>query len=86
MQVYGTGFGPYNAPGADGLMRLAGTVTATLGGVPLAVLYAGEAPGWTPGLQQIDVMIPASATPGAGLLVLRVGTAQTQDGVTLMVR
>jgi uncharacterized protein (TIGR03437 family) len=82
VQVYGTGFGPYNAPGADGLLRLAGTVTATLGGVPATVLYAGQAPGWTPGLQQIDVLIPAGAASGP--LALKVGAATSQTGVTLM--
>jgi uncharacterized protein (TIGR03437 family) len=86
VQVYGTGFGPYNPPSADGLTRLAGTVTATLGGVPLTVLYAGEAPGWTTGLQQIDAMIPAGLAPGTAPLVLQVGAAQSQAGVTLTVR
>ena len=85
VQVYGTGFGPYGPPGADGLKRLAGTVTATLGGAPVTELYAGEAPGWTAGLQQIDVTIPAGTAPGAGPLVLWAGTAQAHGAVTLMV-
>lgn len=84
LQVYTTGFGLLAAPGADGLAHLTLTVTASIGGAPATVLYAGEAPGWTHGLQQINVLIPANASKGPSVpLVLTVGGVTTQTGVTL---
>jgi uncharacterized protein (TIGR03437 family) len=85
IQVYGTGFGSYNSKPLDGLLRLVSPVTATLGGLPVTVLYAGEAPGYTLGLQQINVGIPASAATGLTQLVLTIGSPAiaTQVGVTL---
>ncbi len=85
VQVYGTGFGAYGAPGADGFTRLTGSVTATLGGVPLTVQFAGQAPGYTAGLQQINLVLPANVPAGPQPLVLKIGGAQTQAGVTLQV-
>jgi uncharacterized protein (TIGR03437 family) len=85
LQLYGTGFGAYRSPDADGLRRLALPVSATLGGVPLKVLCAGEAPGYTPGLQQINVMLPPDLRLGALPIVLEVGSAQTQPAVALTV-
>jgi hypothetical protein len=84
IQLYGTGFGAYAAPGSDGLTWLAQTVTASVGGTPARVLYAGQAPGNTKGLQQIDILVPAGAASGAMLpLQLTIGGASTQSGVML---
>ena len=62
-------------------------VTAKLGtvAIPLTVVYAGEAPGYTKSLQQINLLLPADAPSGAQQLVLTVGTAQTQSGITLRI-
>jgi len=70
IQLYGTGFGLYAPVSADGLTRMALTVTATVGGVPAQVLFAGQAPGYTPGWQQIDILIPANAPVGPGIPVV----------------
>ena len=86
VQVYGTGFGLCTAAGADGLQWVALPVTATIGGVPAAVAYAGRAPGYSSGLQQIDVAIPASTARGSQALQLTVGGASTQAGVTLAIQ
>jgi uncharacterized protein (TIGR03437 family) len=58
ISVYGTGFGALNAAGGDGLRHIAASVTATIGGVDAPVTYAGEAPGETIGLQQINIEVP----------------------------
>ncbi len=82
--VYVTGFGSFNPPSPDGLSRLSNTVTATVGGVNASVTYAGEAPGETAGLQQINIQIPANAPAGAGVpIVLTVDSVNTQSGVTI---
>jgi uncharacterized protein (TIGR03437 family) len=51
------------------------------------VLYAGQAPGFTPGLQQINLLIPADATKGATLpLQLTIGGVSSQPGLTLAIQ
>jgi uncharacterized protein (TIGR03437 family) len=87
VELYGTGFGLYAPVSADGLTRMAQTVTALIGGVPAQVLFAGQAPGYTSGLQQIDILVPANGPQGAGIpLVLTVGGVTTQAGLTLAVQ
>jgi hypothetical protein len=87
VQLYGTGFGLYAPTGPDGLTNLAQQVTATVGGVPAQVLFAGQAPGYTSGLQQIDVLIPAGAPTGPGIpIVLTVGGVSTPAGLTLNIQ
>lgn len=86
LSVYGTGFGAYLAPSADGLSRLGGTVQAFLGGQPVAVQFAGHAPEETLGLQQINIFIPSNAPSGAAVpLELVVNGTSTQSGVTVAI-
>ena len=87
ISVYGTGFGALNSAGADGLQHLAATVQATVGGANAPVIYAGQAPGETSGLQQINLQVPPgiAAGPSAGIL-LTVNGASTQPGVTVAVK
>jgi uncharacterized protein (TIGR03437 family) len=61
-------------------------VTATIGGVPATVLYAGSAPGLVSGAMQVNLQIPAGAASGAVLLTITVGTTNTQAGITLAVQ
>jgi uncharacterized protein (TIGR03437 family) len=87
ISAYGTGFGSLNPPGADGLRHLAATVTATVGGTSGTVIYAGQAPGETSGLQQINIQVPTGIAPGPGAdIVLTVNGAATQAGVTVAVK
>jgi uncharacterized protein (TIGR03437 family) len=85
--VYGTGFGAVGQPGPDGLSRLISGVTATVGGKFAEVTYAGLVPGETPGLQQINVRLPADAPAGSAVpLQLTIGGVSTQAGVTVAIQ
>jgi trimeric autotransporter adhesin len=85
--VYGTGFGTLNRPAVDGLRHLAAAVAATIGGASATVLYAGEAPGETIGLQQINILIPAGIALGPNVAILLTANGiSSQAGVTLAVR
>lgn len=87
LSFFGTGFGALNPPSSDGLQRLALTVTAAVGGVPASVYYAGQVPGYTSGLQEIIVLIPANAPTGASIPVtITVGGVSIQGGVTIAVK
>jgi uncharacterized protein (TIGR03437 family) len=62
-------------------------VTATVGGQNATVIYAGGAPGEVAGLMQTNVQIPAGIATGNSVpVVLRVGSASSQSGVTIAVR
>ena len=80
--VYANDLGPTDPPVPAGEVTPLGTlasvvnsVTATIGGVPAVVAFAGLTPGFV-GLYQVNVEIPADAEPGSAVpLVL------TQNGV-----
>jgi uncharacterized protein (TIGR03437 family) len=77
------------APGnGSGLNHPIPTVTATVGGIgiPATVNYAGSAPDIVYGVMQVNLTIPANAPAGAQPIVISVGTAQTQTGVTISVQ
>jgi uncharacterized protein (TIGR03437 family) len=91
ISVYGTGFGAYNAASVDGLQRLSVAVSATIGGLPATVTYAGQSPGSTLGLNQINLQVPAGVAPASAVpIVLTVSASvsqpSTQAGVTLAVQ
>jgi uncharacterized protein (TIGR03437 family) len=87
ISIYVTGFGLFNAPGSDGLSRLALPVTALFGSVQATVVYAGDAPGLTLGLQQINILIPTNGPVGSAVPVsLSVGGVSTQAGITLAIQ
>jgi uncharacterized protein (TIGR03437 family) len=78
--MYGTGGGTLTA---DALPRLTLPVTATVGGIPATVQYAGIAPGLLQGAMQVNVQIPDDVTPGPAVPVtITVGNA-TSNTVTL---
>ncbi len=61
-------------------------VSVTIGGYPSDVLYAGPAPGFL-GLMQINVRVPAGfLAPGLETVLLMIGTAASQPGVSIAVR
>ena len=90
VSVYGTGFGAYSPVGSDGLRHLANTFTCQIGNVVCTVTYAGEAPGYTSGLQQINIEIPAILDPAnlqePLILTLSQSPVSTQAGVTLALK
>jgi uncharacterized protein (TIGR03437 family) len=85
--LFGTGFGPTN-PTTDfgktftGVPLTANPVTATIGGVPAAVQFAGLL---FPGEYQINILVPTVPT-GDNLVVLKVGGVSTQPGAYLSVQ
>ena len=92
VQVFATGLGATNpavasgaaAPGAPPLAQVVATVTATIGGQPAQVQFAGLAPTFV-GLYQVNVQIPSGLPPGPAALVLTAGPT-TSNTVTLMLK
>jgi len=91
--VYATGFGATNpvvAPGAfpAQVASLTATVTVFLGGVAIPatnVLYVGVTPG-SPGLYQLNLLIPASTPNGDLPLIIQIGGQQSPTGAYLTVQ
>jgi uncharacterized protein (TIGR03437 family) len=90
--LYATGDGVEDPAAVDGkpaawpLAKPTLPVTLTVGGDPAGILYAGAAPGFA-GLLQINARVPSGlASTGNVPVVLRIGTASSQAGVTLAVR
>jgi uncharacterized protein (TIGR03437 family) len=89
--LYGTGFGQTNPSGQDGAVNavplplVLANVTATVGGKNATVNYAGGAPGAPAGVMQINLQIPAGLSAGNVPVVVQVGSAQTQPGITVAV-
>jgi uncharacterized protein (TIGR03437 family) len=79
--LWGTGFGPAKptVPAGQvftGQNPLANTVTATIGGQPATVQFAGVVGA---GLVQINVQVPAGISAGNAAVVLSVGGVSTQS-------
>jgi uncharacterized protein (TIGR03437 family) len=71
--LFGTGFGP-------------GSVTASIGGEPATVLFAGPAPDY-PGLMQVNARVPADlASTGDVAVQVSIGEVSSQSGVTFAVK
>ena len=96
VSVYMTGEGQTSPVGVDGLVippvltslkRPVLTVTATIGGINAPVQYAGSAAGLISGCMQVNILVPPTAPLGGAVpLVITVGTASTQTGVTIAVQ
>jgi uncharacterized protein (TIGR03437 family) len=88
--VYATGGGQTNPPDATGgtalgAARVTASVSATIGGQPAQVLYAGRAPGEVAGMMQVNLQVPDSVT-GNVPVVLKVGDAGSQTTATVAVQ
>ena len=92
VSLYVTGSGQTQPAGVDGQAAKSPSaqpalpLTVTVGGLPAEILYAGEAPGFV-GLLLVNARVPRNLK-STGLLpiVLHVGTAASQAGVTIAVR
>jgi uncharacterized protein (TIGR03437 family) len=91
--LFGTGEGQTEPAGRDGklaaetLPRPRLPVSVTIGGRAVEVVYAGGAPGLVAGVIQVNARVPADlAASGELPVVLQVGGAASQSGVTLAVR
>ena len=93
VSLFATGEGQTSPPGVDGQIAAAPLprpllpVTATVGGQPAKVQYAGGAPGEVAGLMQVNVQIPSVVgLSGPGVPVaITVGNASSQTGATIAV-
>ena len=81
--MYGTGGGMLTT---DALPRLTLPVTATVGGVPAIVYYAGVAPGLVEGAMQINVLIPVGASAGPAVPVVVIVGDKSSVPVTIAVQ
>jgi len=92
--LYATGSGQTSPFVPDGSVVTAGflprpalPVTASIGGQPATVLYAGGAPGMVVGVLQVNVQLPDGLAAGSSVPVtLTVGGQSSQAGVTIAVR
>jgi len=89
--MFATGEGQTRPEGVDGqvavgaLPRPVSPVSATIGGLPAEVLYAGAAPGLVAGVLQVNLKIPEALAPGLAVpVVLTVGNVKSPE-VTLAV-
>lgn len=91
--IYCTGGGVTNPASTDGsitgltLPLLTQNVSVTIGGIDAKVQYSGGAPQSIAGLTQINAFVPSGVASGPSVpVVVQVGTAQSQAGVTLAVQ
>jgi len=88
---YLTGAGVLDPPGVDGriestiLPQPTQSVSVTIGG-KAATVQAASAPGSVSGILLVNVTVPAGVSAGNAPLVVTVGTASSQSGVTLAVK
>ena len=90
--LFGTGEGQTIPGGIDGKLA-AGVypkpvlpVSATIDGRAAEVLYYGAAPGLVAGVLQVNVKVPADAASGDVPVVVKVGSASSQPGLTVALR
>jgi uncharacterized protein (TIGR03437 family) len=92
--VYASGEGQTDPPGIDGKLATGDIlpkpllpVTAKIGGLDAVVQYAGAAPEAVAGLMQVNLVVPATVTPGPRVPVLiQVGNRITPAGVTVAIQ
>jgi uncharacterized protein (TIGR03437 family) len=92
ISVYGTGGGQTDPPSATGSVSpqaavlLAGSVTATIGGKPATVMFAGASPGELTGVFRVDIQTPAGVTGDALPIAITIGGVSSAPGPTIAVR
>jgi uncharacterized protein (TIGR03437 family) len=91
--IFATGAGQTDPPGRDGQLaedpfpKPVLAVLLRIGGRNAEVLYAGAAPGLVAGVLQVNCRVPVDVVPGHAVsVVLTVGAASSEEGVTLAVR
>jgi uncharacterized protein (TIGR03437 family) len=90
--IFATGEGQTAPAGVDGLIASTAypkpvlPVSVTIDGQPAAVQYAGAAPGTVAGLFQVNVQVPAQASIGDVAIMIQVGNAASQPGMTIAVK
>lgn len=83
VSIYFTGGGVTDPPGVTGsvvggvVASLAQTATATVGGVPATVSFAGSAPGFVDGVNQLNLLLAAGTPTGSAVPVVITIAGQT---------
>jgi uncharacterized protein (TIGR03437 family) len=92
LTLYANGLGAVNPalvagaiPPGNPLSFAAGSVTASIGGLPATVQFAGAAPGY-PGLYQINLVVPPTVLSGTRALSLYVNGEPSQAGATVQIQ
>jgi uncharacterized protein (TIGR03437 family) len=95
VQVFMTGEGQTSPAGVDGKVTSAPypgplvPIAITVAGQPTTYQFAGEAPGLVSGVMQLNVVIPAASTlttTGSVPLLVAIGSATSQGGVTVYIK
>jgi uncharacterized protein (TIGR03437 family) len=92
LSVFGTGGGLPAGTGSPGDIATAADelqtpVSATVGGAPAEVLYAGTSPGLLRSVMQINLRLAKETPVGNAVpLIITLGQTNTQPGVTLAIR
>jgi uncharacterized protein (TIGR03437 family) len=91
--IFATGAGQTNPPGVDGhvtqtvLPAPLLPVSVQIGGLDSKVVYAGAAPALISGVVQVNAVVPAAVPTGPSVpILLSIGTATSQAGVTVAIR
>jgi uncharacterized protein (TIGR03437 family) len=90
--LYATGEGQTLPAGIDGLIATdpapapALPVSVTIDGINATVIYYGGAIGQVAGMMRIDAQVPDGVASGARPVVVQVGDAQSQTGVTVAIQ
>lgn len=91
--LYATGIAPLPPVPPDGFVAIGPSnsnlqnLSVLLGDSPADLLYAGYAPGLVVGIVQINVRVPETTPTGKAVpILLKVGNATSQAGVTLNVK
>jgi uncharacterized protein (TIGR03437 family) len=90
VMVYATGGGQTTPPDLTGSTvespaQLAASVSATIGGQPAPVIYAGQPPGEVAGMMQVNLQVPTGVT-GTVPVVLTIGGVASQTAATVAVQ
>jgi len=90
LTIYCSGLGEVTPGGVDAgsaaplgtLESAVNPVTATIGGIPATVLFAGLTPGFT-GLYQVNLTVPEGVPPGSAVPILLTGAGIASAPVTI---
>jgi uncharacterized protein (TIGR03437 family) len=91
--VYCDGLGPVNPASADGapapssppFATTVSPVTATVGGVPAQVQFAGLAPGYI-GVYQVNVTVPSGVSPGSNVPIVLTTSGFSSSPATVTIQ
>ncbi len=88
---YVTGAGQTNPAGQDGTLAAVPLpipllpVSVAIGGKSATIKYAGGSPGTVAGVMQVNAVVPTGLPAGNASVIVQVGSAASQGGVTIAV-